>query len=405
MSGCAKSQRRSCGQLIVRERYAGGFFAEGAVDELELKNARGTIRLGDLLSGKSLTTPALPAGRYTLHVAVRPCNANCSHLDSAIRCVAPVQITAHRSTAAIVIVQHVVRCRIITVSLRFQASQRARLVARKLWRTHRQRAPVVGAAVTYPAQGVQVGAPSAQAPRYAATSGLSTSSADVASFKQDRAAQGAFGSAITSGNPTAALATVTEQYPVTAGVSVGVPYQAWVLSVRGPAAFYGGPDSRPPPAGLQCDDVGIYDLQLSKWTELLQSCPATTDLRHPSATTTKLVVPKVTNASLDVAYARLHRAGLRVSFTSAFSDGDAPDSPCLPTIGRQVPRGGRHVRSGTVVMLRLRRRLCSLGSPGVPIGRLPSAKVPQFVGRPIATASLGLSATTSSGKSTSSSRS
>lgn len=386
LPGCAKSQGSSCGQLIVRQRYVDGLFAEGAVNELQLTNARGVIRLGDLLGGRSLTSPALPAGRYTLRVALRPCDANCSHLDSAIRCLAPVRIAARRSITAIVIVQPVVRCHIITVALRSQASQRARLVARKLREAHRQRAHSAGAALTYPAQGVQVGAPSAQALRYAATSGLSTSSAAVAGFKQDRAAQGAFGSAITSGHPTAALATVTEQYPVTAGVSAGVPYQAWVLSVRGPAAFYGGPGSRPPPAGLQCDDVGIYDLQLSKWTELLQSCPATTDLRHRSATTTKLVVPHVTNARLDIAYARLHRTGLRVSFTSAFSDGDAPDSPCLPTIGRQVPRGGRHVRSGTVVMLRLRRRLCSLGSPGVPIGRLPSAKVPLFVGRPIATA-------------------
>lgn len=105
-----------------------------------------------------------------------------------------------------------------------------------------------------------------------------------------------------------------------------------------------------------------------------------------AAITTRVVVPRVTNVVLDVAYARLHRAGLRVSFPSPFSDGDAPASPCLPTIGRQVPRGGRHVRSGTVVTLRLRRRLCSGGSPGVPIGRLPSAKVPLFVGRPIATA-------------------
>ncbi len=386
LSGCAKSQRSSCGQLIVHERYADGLFAEGAVNELTLTSARGAIRLGNLLGGKSVTSPALPAGRYMLNDAVRPCDANCSHLSSAIRCSGPVKITARANTTVIVIVQHVVRCRIITISPRSQASQRARLVARKLREAHRQRAHSAGAALTYPAQGVQVGAPSAQALRYAAASGLSTSSAAVAGFRQDRAAQGAFGSAITSGDPTAALATVTEQYPVTAGVSAGVPYQAWVLSVRGPAAFYGGPHSRPPPAGLQCDDVGIYDLQLSKWTELLQSCPATTDLRRPPATTTTLVVPQVTNARLDVAYARLHRTGLRVRFTSAFSDGDAPDSPCLPTIERQVPRGARHVRSGSVVTLRLRRRLCSVGSPGVPIGRLPSAKVPLFVGRPIATA-------------------
>lgn len=155
---------------------------------------------------------------------------------------------------------------------RTEASKRARLVARKVRQGHRRKAHAAGAGLTYPDQGVQVDPPSSQAAAIAAASPLSTPAAVLASFNQYPAAQSAFGSVLTSGNPSASLATVTEQNPIAPGVAVGIPYQAWVVSVRGPVNFYGGPNSTPPPADTQCNDVGIYDLQLSQWTELLQSC-------------------------------------------------------------------------------------------------------------------------------------
>lgn len=114
-AGCPKSQRASCGQLIVRQRYVGGLLAEGAVAELRLTGARGaTITLDNLQASRA--NAALLAGHYTLHGAVRPCDANCSHLDPAIRCVGRLQIAARQTSTATVAVlaRRGLRCRITT---------------------------------------------------------------------------------------------------------------------------------------------------------------------------------------------------------------------------------------------------------------------------------------------------
>jgi hypothetical protein len=146
---------------------------------------------------------------------------------------------------------------------RAQAIQR--LVASKL-RDGRHYAPTSGP--ISPDLGVQLGPPSAQAAGYAAASPIRTASAAIAAF----AALGPFGSAIESGNPRATLQTVIERYPITPGVPAGVPYQAWVVIARGPVFFIGGLNSTPPPAGTRCNDIGVYDVELSKWTERMQSC-------------------------------------------------------------------------------------------------------------------------------------
>jgi hypothetical protein len=122
--------------------------------------------------------------------------------------------------------------------------------------------------VTYAEQGVTVSRPSARAAHDAAASSLPTPAAAVTALRRSRWAQAAF----STGMPVASLHTVTEKYPVAKGVRVGVPYQAWVVRVRGPVIFTGGPGSTPPPAGTKCTDVAIYDLQLSRWTESVQSC-------------------------------------------------------------------------------------------------------------------------------------
>ncbi|MGI8630286.1 MAG: hypothetical protein ACR2LV_09030 [Solirubrobacteraceae bacterium] len=76
--------------------------------------------------------------------------------------------------------------------------------------------------------------------------------------------------------------------------------------------------------------------------------PVTTDLRRAATTTTSVVVPQVTNLDLDAAYARLHLAGLRVSFPHSFSDGPFA---CLPTIARESLRAGRRIGRGSLVTL------------------------------------------------------
>lgn len=133
---------------------------------------------------------------------------------------------------------------------------------------HHSRAPARGTVITYPEQGVTIGPRSARAARYAAASSLKTPAAAIAALRLSPAAQVAFRTTV----PVASLRTVTERLPVVTGVRTGVPYQAWVVSVRGPVVFIGGPGSTPPPAGTKCTDVEIYDLQLSRWTESFQSC-------------------------------------------------------------------------------------------------------------------------------------
>ena len=112
---------------------------------------------------------------------------------------------------------------------------------------------------------------------------------------------------------------------------------------------------------------------------------AATGRRHLGTGTAgprRVVVAPVTTLDLDVAYARLHRVGLRVSYRHSFSVGTALNI-CEPTIVRQSPGAGRTVSTGTVVELSAQPPRCSVGSPGVPVGRLPSATVPDFAGQPI----------------------
>jgi hypothetical protein len=95
-------------------------------------------------------------------------------------------------------------------------------------------------------------------------------------------------------------------------------------------------------------------------------------------------VPRVTGFAVGRAYSRVHRAGLRVSYTRSFFEGSFE---CGPTVGGQRPAAGRVVSPASTVVLTPRRSFCVLGSPGVPVGRLPSARVPNFAGKTVLLAS------------------
>jgi hypothetical protein len=150
--------------------------------------------------------------------------------------------------------------------------QRERVVARKRHGHRVNAGAATTTAETYPDSGITVAAPSANATTLASQSQLSSAAAAAAAFRASPAAQNAFGPAV-SGTISASLQTVTEQEPIATGVKKNTPYQAWVVSVQGPVIFTGGPNSTPPPADTQCQDVGIYDLQTAEWSDYLQSCP------------------------------------------------------------------------------------------------------------------------------------
>jgi hypothetical protein len=83
------------------------------------------------------------------------------------------------------------------------------------------------------------------------------------------------------------------------------------------------------------------------------------------------------------AYASLHHAGLRVSYLRSFSE---DSSACWPIIVREKPAAGSRVTPGSTVRLTARPPSCGIGRPAVPVGQLPSFKVPNFAGRPLSDA-------------------
>jgi hypothetical protein len=85
------------------------------------------------------------------------------------------------------------------------------------------------------------------------------------------------------------------------------------------------------------------------------------------------------------AYRKLHTAGLRVTFNSSFSLNWSYE--CMPIIAGSVPSAGTHVRRGSVVsLIAPRSPICPAASPAVPVGTLPSYRVPDFIGKPLTTA-------------------
>jgi hypothetical protein len=87
-----------------------------------------------------------------------------------------------------------------------------------------------------------------------------------------------------------------------------------------------------------------------------------------------VVVPHVGRSVL-AAYARLHAAGLRVSIPRGLSF----SSMSPPTVKRIAPLPGKRVLRGSVVTLAVSYG-DGVSSPAVPVGRLTSYQVPDFVG-------------------------
>jgi hypothetical protein len=71
-----------------------------------------------LAGGTVKITSLVPAGRFTLHSAVHPCDGNCSHLDAPLRCTASLGIGARELTTATVVIEAARRCRFTVTSPR-----------------------------------------------------------------------------------------------------------------------------------------------------------------------------------------------------------------------------------------------------------------------------------------------
>ena len=109
----------------------------------------------------------------------------------------------------------------------------------------------------------------------AAAGGMSAPAA-VSSFEQQPVAIGMVGgrAAMAAASPTAALEMVTETIPTYPGQKPGTD-ESWVVTVDNAApdageGVLGGPR---PTSTVVCQDVGIYDISLSAWTDMFQHCP------------------------------------------------------------------------------------------------------------------------------------
>ena len=73
----------------------------------------------------------------------------------------------------------------------------------------------------------------------------------------------------------AAIYIVTERNPVYPGQHPGITYPAWVVTLdHAPSLITGGavqtqPRPQPP---YDCQNVGIFDLRISEWTDFFQTC-------------------------------------------------------------------------------------------------------------------------------------
>jgi hypothetical protein len=176
-----------------------------------------------------------------------------------------------------------------------------------------------------------------------------------------------------------------------------VPGKAWcyLIAERGHFVFSDAP--RPPgaraPSGSvitlvvdasarEITDSGVSD----RFPKLAALGPVTTDLRRaPAATGTpqsardpsrhEVLVPNTAGMDINHAYASLHQAGFRVSYLRSFSEGS---SACWPIIAHEQPAAVSQVTPGLTIKLIAPPSFCPIASPFLPVGQLPSFKVPNF---------------------------
>jgi hypothetical protein len=88
-------------------------------------------------------------------------------------------------------------------------------------------------------------------------------------------------------------------------------------------------------------------------------------------------VPATVGVDLATGYARLHGAGLLVSFPHSFV---LTSAGCPPLVAGTAPRALARVTRGYNVTLALASAPCGVSSPAVPRGQLPRYRLPDFSG-------------------------
>ncbi len=116
----------------------------------------------------------------------------------------------------------------------------------------------------YPAEGISVDpAPAGYVPDVSATEAVSL-------FEATDVAKATLGDQLTTITPVTQLVAVTESDPTDADVAPGVMFPAWVLTYQNTVGVSYGMGSVI--RGSVCDTVAIYDLSISEWTNLFESC-------------------------------------------------------------------------------------------------------------------------------------
>jgi hypothetical protein len=87
---------------------------------------------------------------------------------------------------------------------------------------------------------------------------------------------------------------------------------------------------------------------------------------------------------LEQAYAGIHHVGLAVSYPTGFTF--TYDQQCFPIVTSSRPSAGTLLQRGTTVTLLTHAVFCAIASPALPVGRLPTYRVPNFVGKRVPTA-------------------
>lgn len=127
--------------------------------------------------------------------------------------------------------------------------------------------------VTYPAEGINVSAAAPSSPGPLAPA-ASSPAAVLSSLENQPVPQAVLGSALSAQTPAIDLRTVTELHPVSAAVTAGTPFTAWVVTYTNTSSPVLGPGSITSVSG--CTSVAVMVASTGAWADFFQECGSPT---------------------------------------------------------------------------------------------------------------------------------